>query len=70
VLVQAHLGDFGLGDDPVDSHRSDAFLIEQPVGGFEDALPSFRSFSLAAHAISIQTCLFSVKCRDEHFLKV
>jgi hypothetical protein len=61
VLVQAHLGDAGLGDDPVDAHGPDAFLVEQPVSGFQDALPGFRGFSWVSHARNIQTCLFIVK---------
>ena len=43
MLVEAHLGDPGLGNDPVDADGPDAFLVEQPVGGFQDALAGFRS---------------------------
>ena len=39
VVVEAHLGHAGLGNDPVDAHGPHAFLIEQPVGRFQDALP-------------------------------
>src|SRR5262249_11810646 len=61
MLVQAHLGDAGLGDDPVDADGPDAFLVEQPVGGFQDAAPRLRRLSFAFHALNIQTCLFIVK---------
>src|SRR5262249_32203789 len=61
MVVQAHLGDPGLGDDSVDAYGPDAFLVEQPVGGFQDALPGLRGFSPASHARTIQTCLFTVK---------
>ena len=39
----------GLTLDAVDAHGPDAFLVEQPVGGVQDALPGFRSLSCASH---------------------
>ena len=50
VLVETHLGDFGLGDDPVDADRPNTVLVEQPVGSFQDSLAGFRSGFRAFHA--------------------
>ena len=38
VVVQRALADAGLGGDGVDADRADALLVEQLVGGGEDAL--------------------------------
>src|SRR5260221_1426016 len=37
VVVERPLADAGLGGDPVDADRADALLVEQLVGGGEDA---------------------------------
>jgi hypothetical protein len=50
VFVEAHLGDPGLGNDPVDADCPEAVLVEQPVGGFQDALAGLGGFSCASHA--------------------
>jgi len=69
VLVEAHLGDFGLGNDPVDADCPEAVLVEQPVGGFQDALACFGSLSCASHLLTIQTCLFIVKALASFFIE-
>src|SRR5262249_22241087 len=68
-VVQAHLGNAGLGDDPVNPDGPDTVLVEQPVGGFQDALPGLRGFSFASHGRTIQTCLFTVKTPTGFFLR-
>src|SRR4029079_18468307 len=62
-----HLGDAGLGDDAIDAYRPDAFLIEQAVSGFQDALPGFGSLWFLLHGRNIQTCLFLCKPQSKFF---
>ena len=61
VVVQSHLGDFRLGDDPVDPHGSGSLGVKQPLGGFDDSLAGLGFGFCLAHDFNIQTCLFIVK---------